>query len=230
MKVKLFGATPTSRITPDFFVVFVNGITATMEKLVIDEGGINTAYEALAWHPIRGNLVDTAHTKISEASSAAMSVEQQLQTVFVDLFDNCLQPTLSAQSAARHQRRTLPRPGVIAAELMNQRVYAVLAEDIEKAWRVAWVETIMATNLIGNQLSDQESSQLMKAFRKALSRIVDSANLLKLPDASAEVAGLYADLVHRQLHMVAQFIKGETEVEVQALPEEWVVDWTGTNL
>jgi hypothetical protein len=144
---------------------------------------------------------------------------------------------------------------------MNQRVYAVLAEDIEKAWRVAWVETIMATsaapsasssssefysgiessslfasssitstNLIGSQLSDQESSQLMKAFRKALSRIVDSANLLKLPDASAEVAGLYADLVHRQLHMVAQFIKGETEVEVQALPEEWVVDWTGTNL
>ena len=268
MKVKLFGATPTSRIEHDFFVVFVNGITATMEKLVIDEGGINTAYEALAWHPIRGNLVDTAHTKISEASSAAMSVEQQLQTVFVDLFDNCLQPTLSAQSAARHQRRTLPRPGVIAAELMNQRVYAVLAEDIEKAWRVAWVETIMATNLIGNQLSDQESSQLMKAFRKALSRIVDSANLLKLPDASAEVAGLYADLVYRQLHRVAQFIKGETEVEVQALPEpvpvpapvpapvpvpahvtapatapvaaptnearqvpeEWIVDWTGTNL
>ena len=104
----------------------------------------------------------------------------------------------------------------------------------------------------------------MKAFRKALSRIVDSANLLKLPDASAEVAGLYADLVHRQLHRVAQFIKVETEVEVQALPEpvpmpapvpvpahvtapatapvaaptnearqvpeEWVVDWTGTNL
>lgn len=261
MKVKLFGATPTSRITPDFFVVFVNGITATMEKLLMDEGGINTAYEALAWHPIRGNLVDTAHTKISEASSAAMSVELQLQTVFVDLFDHCLQPTLTAQSAARDQRRSLPRPGAIAAELMNHRVYAVLAEDIEKAWRVAWVETIMATsaapsasssssefysgiessslfasssitstNLIGSQLSDQESSQLMKAFRKALSRIVDSANLLKLPDASAEVAGLYADLVHRQLHMVAQFIKGETEVEVQALPEEWVVDWTGTNL
>ena len=62
-------------------------------------------------------------------------------------------------------------------------------------------------------LSEQQSLQLLQAFRRMLSSIVDSADTLKLPDASPEAAGLYADLMHRQLHMLVQFIRGEVEAE-----------------
>ncbi len=62
-------------------------------------------------------------------------------------------------------------------------------------------------------LSEQRSLQLLQAFRGKLSLIVDSGDTLKLPGASPEAAGLYADLMFRQLHMLTQFIKGETEVE-----------------
>jgi hypothetical protein len=41
--------------------------------------------------------------------------------------------------------------------------------------------------------------------------MVDSADMLTLPGASQEASGLYADLMHRQLFMLTQFIYGEAE-------------------
>ena len=251
MKVQLFGPTPTAELTTEVWAGFVDGISACMEKMLFDEYAIGGAYESMGWDLLRKNLEEIAHKKISDVSAHAFTMQLPLQQVFADLFDDCLHSTLSAQTSQKLQLEILPAAGIIAAELMHRRVYAALAEGIEKAWREAWYETVntgpvssssssssssntisasaetpvwlasvsgASSNINGNQLSEQQSSALMSAFRKALVTNIDSATLLKLPGASVEEAGLYADLMHRQLHMLAQFIYGQTETDVAPVP------------
>ncbi len=54
----------------------------------------------------------------------------------------------------------------------------------------------------------QVRERLQRAFRAELATRLDSPNsgILNLPGQPPEVAGIYADLVHRQLHMLTQFI------------------------
>ena len=56
-------------------------------------------------------------------------------------------------------------------------------------------------------LSERQSDQLFQRFRKAMASIVDSRNILVLPDATTEVAGISAELMHRQVYMLAQFAR-----------------------
>jgi hypothetical protein len=62
-------------------------------------------------------------------------------------------------------------------------------------------------------LRPNELALLRKSFASALAPIIDTSKILKLPGASPEVNGLYADLMHRQLHMLAQFRKGLAQTE-----------------
>jgi ankyrin repeat protein len=62
-------------------------------------------------------------------------------------------------------------------------------------------------------LRPNELALLRQSFASALAPIIDTSKILKLPGASPEVNGLYADLMHRQLHMLAQFRKGLAQTE-----------------
>lgn len=83
-------------------------------------------------------------------------------------------------------------------------------------------QSSVATNIDdeigGSPLSDLQSSQLLLAFREALKTKVDSADLLKLPDALAEEATLYADLMYRQIYMLMQFIRPQMAIEEEPAP------------
>lgn len=252
MKVKLFG--PNADIAQDQLQLLCGAITANMERLLVATHGIEDAYEALGWQERqRLNLAYIARIKISELSALAIEGEQPLQTVFANLFEDCLASTSSIRGSQTPPVGMPPTPGMIAAKLTSSGVYAALARGIDEAWRIAWIETVQAapatassssassagsdeifsrtaapaqlaarpnspTDTSDGQLSDLQASQLLSAFRKALSTIVDSASLLKLAGASPEAAGLYADLMHRQLHMLVQFIRGETEAEAEIEP------------
>ncbi len=252
IKVKLFG--PNTDITQDQLRRLYWAIMANMESLLVATHGIEDAYQDLGWEgQQRLNLTYVAHTKISRMSSFGIEAEQLLETVFANLFDDCLRSTLYTQNLQTLPVYAAPTPGMITAELISSGVYAALAQGVEEAWRIAWIETVQAapattsssssssagsdeifsrtvapaqlaaptassTDIRDGHLGDLRTSQLLSAFRKALSRIVDSASLLKLPDASPKAAGLYADLMHRQLHMLVQFIRAETETEVEVEP------------
>ena len=123
---------------------------------------------------------------------------------------------------------------------MRQWVYAALAEHIENAWRAAWLDTFkpaqeaaefaftvdeyaaigaasfldMVIPTSTHTISEQQSSQLLAAFKKALQ--TSYRDLLKLPNASPKEAVLYADLMERQLHMLMQFVNGTTEAPAPA--------------
>lgn len=75
-----------------------------------------------------------------------------------------------------------------------------------------------SSNVIDSSLSEQLSSQLLSAFREALATKVYSAELMQLPDGSAKEGALYADLMHRQLHMIMQFIRPEKVIEDEPVP------------
>lgn len=250
MKAKLFG--PNADITQDQLQRLYGAITANMERLLIATHGIEDTYEALGWQERqRLNLAYVARIKISEISALAIEAEQSLQTVFANLFEDCLESSSSIRGSQTPPVGMPPTPGMIAAELMRRGVYAALAQGIDEAWRIAWIETAQAgpatasssssagsdeifsrpvapaqlaaptassTDTSDGKLGNLQASQLLSAFRKALSTIVDSASLLKSAGASPEAAGLYADLMHRQLHMLVQFIRAETEVEANLEP------------
>jgi ankyrin repeat protein len=250
MKAKLFG--PNADIAQDQLQRLYGAITANMERLLIAPHDIEDAYEALGWQERqRLNLAYVARIKISEISALAIEAEQSLQTVFANLFEDCLESSSSIRGSQTPPVGMPPTPRMIAAELMRRGVYAALAQGIEEAWRIACIETAQAgpatasssssagsdeifsrpvapaqlaaptassTDTSDGKLGNLQASQLLSAFRKALSTIVDSASLLKLAGASPEAAGLYADLMHRQLHMLVQFIRAESEVEVDLEP------------
>jgi len=75
-----------------------------------------------------------------------------------------------------------------------------------------------SSNVIDSSLCEQLSSQLLSAFRVALATKVYSAELVQLPDGSAKEGALYADLMHRQLHMIMQFIRPEKVIEDEPVP------------
>ena len=62
-------------------------------------------------------------------------------------------------------------------------------------------------------LLPNELELLRQSFARTLAPIIDNSQILKLPGASAEVNGLYADLMHRQVYMLAQFREGLTQAE-----------------
>lgn len=62
-------------------------------------------------------------------------------------------------------------------------------------------------------LPPNELELLRESFASALAQIIDNSQILKLPGASAEVNGLYADLMHRQVYMLAQFREGLAQGE-----------------
>jgi hypothetical protein len=62
-------------------------------------------------------------------------------------------------------------------------------------------------------LLPNELELLRQSFARTLAPIIDNSQILKLPGASAEVNGLYADLMHRQVYMLAQFREGLAQAE-----------------
>jgi hypothetical protein len=230
MKVQLFGPAHTRDINEGYWTEFFLGINATMEKMLVVENEIDHAYEGLGWEFTRKVVGQSAQKKIDYAVSYSTTAEQQRHAGFAVLFDNCLKSTLSTQSSQGLQLHALPAPGLIAADLMGQWVYAALAEHIENAWRAAWLATIkpaqeatevvfdadeyaaigatsfwdMVMQMSTHTISEQQSSQLLHAFKNALRS--SYRDLLKLPNASLKEAALYADLMERQLHMLMQFV------------------------
>ncbi len=251
MKRQLFGPGPTAEIPPPHWDAFFHGVTANMGKMVVAGHEIEDAYEDLGWGMGRDVLTAAARSSIWVASESSLLHEQELGMAFTTLFDDCLQAALSFQSEQVLDLHGLPTSGIIAKTLMRKGVYAALADEIEKAWRTVWSETIEAAPAAASssssassgefssrpeavamraadsgtsipmsykQLGEQQSSELLSAFRKALAKNVDSPRLLALPGASPKVAGLYADLMHRQLHMLVQFIHGEDDIEDEVAP------------
>ena len=241
MKIKLFGPVKAKQVNQDYWTEFFMGIDATMEKMLVVENEIDGAYENLGGHGVRQIMVNSARQKISSAVDSAITAEQLQQTRFAELFDNCLQSTLSTRDSQGRPLYARPVAGMIAADLMRQWVYAALAEHIEKAWHAAWLATIkpaqeatetvftadeyaaigsasfldVVTPITLYAISEQQSSQLLQAFKNALRS--SYRDLLKLPNASLKEAALYADLMERQLHMLMQFVNDTAEVETPAL-------------
>jgi hypothetical protein len=121
--------------------------------------------------------------------------------------------------------------------LLERSIFAVLAARIEAAWLEAW-RIAAAAQTVGPDATPSSSSAasasapaqpfaesirgqaLLAQFRGMLERMVDTPGngILDLPGASTEHAAIYAELVHRQLHMLAQFIHPEFEAAETAAP------------
>ena len=240
MKVKLFGPINAEEVNQGYWTEFFMGIDGTMQTRLFVENEINRAYEGLGWESTRQVAGQVAQIKIDYAVDSAITVEQQRLTRFTEIFNNCLKSTLSAQSSQGLQPHTLPAAGMIAADLMGQWVYAALAEHIEKSWRTAWLATIKpeqeatetvftadeyaafgaeslletAIPITVSAISEQQSSQLLQAFRNELRS--NFRDRLKLPNASRREAALYVALMQRQLDMLMQSVKQTAEVQAPA--------------
>ena len=78
-------------------------------------------------------------------------------------------------------------------------------------WASEWIDELPA---LSNPLTSLESTQeqaLLKAFRAQLVLAAEETGntILDLPEATPEDARIYAELMHRQLYMLMQFIQAE---------------------
>lgn len=226
------------------------GMTATLERMLVEPHLISDSYDALGWNPAKSLLSMHATTNVSVIIDWGIHNESQmLMPAFETLFDSCLQFTLNCHQAPHLSLEFAPKSGVIATELMAKGVFPALAEAIDAGWRQSWRETChqqSATMFLSSAsasfgtdsnladlnsgleefslwdfldpensssvsasaaLSENQSDQLLQTFRTAMASIVDSPDIMMLPETTAEVAGVYADLMHRQVYMLAQFVR-----------------------
>lgn len=207
----------------------VAGICAMAERLIVAGGQTRTRFthfiDGLALyreHRAQGQPSDLAQKlqKITDAkvvcvaNYGAQQEQVVIAPVFENLFQRCIDSTRSAGAAANIDARGVPQPGAVTATLQERGIYTVLAEKIDVAWRMAWLSAIAAHDTPGDIVAASSragtppQSLLLPAFRRELATRINAPGngILALPNARPEVAAIYADLIHRQLHMLAQFI------------------------
>ncbi len=132
--------------------------------------------------------------------------------VFNDLFGFCIAHSAAAPAPQSFDARLPPPPGAIARPLLNTGIYAVLANAIDAAWQAAWRS--VSTAGTPDRLP---TAPLQRAFLHELAgRVAIGAGILSLPNMSEPraqqdaLAAIYAELVHRQLSLLTQYIERET--------------------
>jgi len=137
--------------------------------------------------------------------------DTHLVPVIEYLYPSCLIHALSAH----------PASGIIK-ELTDKGLYHPIAQRIANAWMSAWVTVPQAAPLlrqdtvarnIGGFIDSLTGAELLRAFSAALRREFDSvgAGVLRINNTqlSEQSKNLYADLIGRQLHLIAQFWRAE---------------------
>lgn len=141
--------------------------------------------------------------------------------VFAELFNYCAQPTMADRPIAAALEATAPAAGQVHAALLQAGVYSALAQQIDASWAEAWQLTAANTGASSASglrhssaaMDDSLSAEFIAAFRSALKKRVDtlsaSGNVMILESASSAAAAQYAQVMHRQLYMLTQFINAE---------------------
>jgi ankyrin repeat protein len=124
-----------------------------------------------------------------------------------DAIDATWRDAWHAASIANSQRQQRPSTSSasIADNTWNEFFSFDFTEDINSE---LLADLAPSLDLLPNELD-----LLRQSFASALAPIIDTSKILKLPGASPEVNGLYAELMHRQVYMLAQFRKGLAQTE-----------------
>ena len=163
--------------------------------------------------PIRDKVISFISDDIEVLGAQALQWEQDhLIPVVENLHESCLSHALSAQPTID-----------ITSELTAKGLYHPIAQKIATAWTSAWATVSeeaapmlksMGTTHIDRFVNTPVGSGLLQAFRDALRRELDSVGggILRIEGAnlSEESKALYADLIGRQLHLIAQFWRTES--------------------
>lgn len=106
---------------------------------------------------------------------------------------------------SQHQQRPSTSSASTAEDALNELFGFDFSENINSE--------LLADLAPNFDLLPNELELLRQSFARTLAPIIDTSLILKLPGASAEVNGLYADLMHRQVYMLAQFREGLAQAE-----------------
>ena len=165
--------------------------------------------------PIRDKVISFISDDIEVLGTQALQWEQDhLIPVVENLYESCLSHALSAQPAID-----------ITSELTAKGLYHPIAQKIAAAWASAWatvsgeaapiLKPAGATQMhIDQFMNTPIGSGLLQVFRAALRHELDSVGgkILRAEGANLSEQGkaLYADLIARQLHLIAQFWRAES--------------------
>lgn len=137
--------------------------------------------------------------------------------IATQLMAMCIYPALAEAIDAGWRQSWIEICNELSATSSSSRASATLEIDSTKsgsnrhAEEFSFLDFLESDNSmyasVFTTLSERQSDQLFQRFRKAMASIVDSRNILVLPDATTEVAGIYAELMHRQVYMLAQFAR-----------------------
>ena len=164
-------------------------------------------------------LNQIANIELSQWISIALNFESiTLTSIFENLFEFCFYRSYTQATLPHHFPDYSATPGALAASLMPSGIYAALITRIEAAWKKAWAmfkgaktssepSPILTTSFPESSLGQA----LLQAFRHQLLLELETPgnNILDAPKVTPEDGKVYAELMHRQLYMLMQFIEAE---------------------
>lgn len=171
------------------------------------------------WNPYQGNNLSTqveanlvALVKLQVQKLVALG-EQMEMTLATSL--ETLMPQCAEYTQVKNGAPVVEMTGLLAHLTGQLGLYDPLADQVAAAWFTAVNQqqpVITASSLFQSgfdeQASESEAGQvLLAAFGRALKQIdsVAGGSLLRTSALQGQQAGLYADLMFRQLHMLMQF-------------------------
>ena len=164
-------------------------------------------------------LNQIANIELNQLMDTSLNSEStNLTPVFENLFEFCFNRSYTQATLPHHFPDYSATPGALATSLMPSGIYAALITRIEAAWKKAWAmfkgaktSSEPAPVLTASFPESPQGQALLKAFRDQLLLAVEETGktILDLPEATPEDARVYAELMHRQLYMLMQFIEAE---------------------
>lgn len=171
------------------------------------------------WNPYQGNnlstqveanLVALAKLQVEKLVALGEQMEMTLATSLETLMPQCAEYT-----QVKNGELVVDGSGLLAHLTGQLGLYGPLADLVAGAWFTGVNQqqaVILSSSLFqpgfDKQASESEAGQiLLAAFGVALKQIdgVQAGSLLRTSTLQGRQAGLYADLVFRQLHMLMQF-------------------------
>ena len=164
-------------------------------------------------------LNQIANIELNQLMDTSLNSEStNLTPVFENLFEFCFYRSYTQATLPHHFPDYSATPGALATSLMPSGIYAALITRIEAAWKKAWAmfkgaktSSEPAPVLTASFPESPLGQALLQAFRHQLLLELETLgnNILDAPKVTPEDGKVYAELMHRQLYMLMQFIEAE---------------------
>lgn len=159
---------------------------------------------------VEANLVALVKLQAEKLAALGEQVEDKLATGLETLLPTCAQYT-----QLKNGELVVHEAGLIACLTGQLGLYGPLADQVAAAWftTVNQQQPIIRASSLFRSVFDEQASEseagqaLLAAFGLALKQIdaVQPGSILRTSVLQGQQAGLYADLMFRQLHMLAQY-------------------------